>query len=143
MAIFVLTCGHLGNPGSVARMLWQAAALADEPANRTIVMGLDAATGRTRWTRTIPGGTAGAVTEAGGAVFVPNTLGTVRAFAGRTGRLLWQARPAGPGHRFDHGVASGITVAADRVLVPYGYTFISKPDFPTDAVGGLVAYRVP
>jgi polyvinyl alcohol dehydrogenase (cytochrome) len=114
-----------------------------EPTNRTSVMGLDAATGRTRWTRTVPGGTAGAVTEAGGAVFVPNTLGTVRAFAGRTGRLLWQARPAGPGHRFDHGVAGGITVAANRVLVPYGYTFISKPDFPTDAVGGLVAYRVP
>ena len=114
-----------------------------EPINRTSVIGLDAATGRTRWTRMVPGGTAGAVTEAGGAVFVPNTLGTVRAFAGRTGRLLWQARPAGPGHRFDHGIASGITVAADRVLVPYGYTFISKPDFPTDAVGGLVAYRVP
>ena len=114
-----------------------------EPTNRTIVMSLDAATGRTRWSRTVPGGTAGAVTEAGGAVFVPNTLGTVRAFAGRTGRLLWHTRPAGPGHRFDHGVAGGITVAADRVLVPYGYTFISKPDFPTNAVGGLVAYRVP
>lgn len=114
-----------------------------EPTNHTSVMGLDAATGRTRWTTTVPGGTAGAVTEADGAVFVPNTLGTVRAFAARSGRLLWQARPAGPGHRFDHGVAGGITVAADRVLVPYGYTFISKPDFPTDAVGGLVAYRVP
>jgi hypothetical protein len=25
----------------------------------------------------------------------------------------------------------------------YGYTFIAKPSFPTDAGGGLVAYRVP
>jgi hypothetical protein len=40
-------------------------------------------------------------------------------------------------------VAGGVTVAANRVLVPYGYTFISSPDFPKDAVGGVVAYRVP
>jgi polyvinyl alcohol dehydrogenase (cytochrome) len=74
-------------------------------ANRTSIMRLDAATGRTLWVRTVPGGTAGAVTEAGGTVFVPNTLGTVRAFDERTGRLLWRVRPGGPGSSVDHGVA--------------------------------------
>ena len=115
-----------------------------EPTNRTIVMSLDAATGRTRWSRTVPGGTAGGITEAGGAHVVPNTLGTVRAFAGRTGRLaLAQRAPQVPDIASITALRGGITVAADRVLVPYGYTFISKPDFPTNAVGGLVAYRVP
>ena len=114
-----------------------------EAVNRTSIMRLDAATGRARWVQTVPGGTAGAITEAGGAVFVPNTLGTVRAFDARAGRLLWEARPGGPGSSIDHGVAGGITVAADRVLVPYGYTFIASPSVPKDAIGGVVAYRVP
>jgi outer membrane protein assembly factor BamB len=126
------TCNRLQDKNELAEMV-----------NRTSVMRLDVATGRTRWVRTVPGGTAGAVTEAGGAVFVPNTLGAVRAFDGRTGRLLWKVRPAGPGSSIDHGVAGGITVAADRVLVPYGYTFIASPSFPKDPIGGLVAYRVP
>ncbi len=116
--------------------------LADK-VNRTSVLRLDAGSGRTIWTRSVTGGTVGAVTEAGGLVFVPNTLGTVRAFDARSGRLLWQARPAGSGQRIDHGVTGGITVADDRVLVPYGYTFIASPRFPKNAVGGLVAYRVP
>lgn len=47
--------------------------LADDT-NRTSVLHLDAATGRTRRVRTVPGGTVGAVTEAGGAAFVPDTL---------------------------------------------------------------------
>ena len=111
--------------------------------NHTSIMCLDADNGRTIWSRKVVGGTVGAITEAGGVVFLPDTLGTVRAFNERTGRLLWHVRPAGPGHRFDHGVAGGVTVAANRVLVPYGYTFISSPDFPTNAVGGVVAYRVP
>ncbi len=113
-----------------------------DPTNRTSIMRLDAATGRTLWVRTVPGGIVGAITEAGGAVFVPDTLGTVRAFDGRTGRLLWKARPGGAGFSVDHGVAGGITVAANRVLVPYGYSFIASPSFRKDAIGGLVAYRV-
>ncbi len=127
-----VTCNRLHDKNELA-----------DTANRTSIMRLDATTGRTRWVRTVPGGTAGAITEAGGAVFVPNTLGTVRAFDERTGRLLWTVRPGGPGFSIDHGVAGGITVAADRVLVPYGYSFIASPSFPKDAIGGLVAYRVP
>ncbi len=125
------TCNRLRNKNELA-----------DAANRTSIVRLDAATGRTRWLRTVPGGTAGALTEAGGAVFVPNTLGTVRAFDERTGRLLWKVRPGGPGFSIDHGVAGGITVAADRVLVPYGYSFIASPSFPKDAIGGVVAYRL-
>ena len=125
------TCNRLQNKNELA-----------DAANRTSIVRLDAATGRTRWVRTAPGGTAGAVTEAGGAVFVPNTLGTVRAFDERTGQLLWEVRPGGAGLSIDHGVAGGIAVAADRVLVPYGYTFIASPSIPKDAIGGLVAYAL-
>jgi polyvinyl alcohol dehydrogenase (cytochrome) len=125
------TCNRLHNRNELA-----------DATNRTSVLRLDAATGRTRWVRTVPGGTAGAITEAGGAVFVPNTLGTVRAFDERNGRLRWKVRPGGAGFSIDHGVAGGVTVAADRVLVPYGYSFIASPSFPNDAIGGLVAYRV-
>ena len=127
-----VTCNRLRDRDELAKTV-----------NHTSVMCLDADSGRTVWSRTVVGGTVGGITEAGGVVFVPNTLGTVRAFNERTGRLLWHARPGGPGHRFDHGVAGGVTVAANRVLVPYGYTFIASPDFPKDAVGGVVAYRVP
>ena len=126
-----VTCNRLQNKNELA-----------DPANRTSIMCLDAATGRTLWVRTVPGGTAGAITEAGGAVFVPNTLGTVRAFDEHTGRLLWKVRPGGAGFNIDHGVAGGITVAADRVLIPYGYSFLTSTSFPKDAIGGLVAYRV-
>jgi polyvinyl alcohol dehydrogenase (cytochrome) len=127
-----VTCNRLQDKNELA-----------EAINRTSIMRLDASTGRSRWVRSVPGGTAGALTEAGGAVFVPNTLGTVRAFDGRSGRLLWAAGPGGPGLSIDHGVAGGITVAADRVLVPYGYSFIATTSVPTGAIGGLVAYRVP
>lgn len=92
----------------------------------------------------MPGGTVGGVTEAGRVVFVPNTLGTVRAFDGKSGRLLWRARPGGAGDRADHGIAGGATVAANRVLVPYGYVFLlATASPPEDSVGGLRAYRVP
>jgi polyvinyl alcohol dehydrogenase (cytochrome) len=112
------------------------------PSNRTLVVRLSAQDGRTEWTRSVVGGTVGAVNEAGRAVFVPNTLGTVQAFDARTGRTLWSARPAGPSRRYDHGVAGGITVADDRVLVPYGYAFLTSVPPAQGPVGGLVAYGI-
>jgi polyvinyl alcohol dehydrogenase (cytochrome) len=128
-----LACNDLENPNELA-----------DASNRTAVIRLNAATGATRWSRTVPGGTVGAVTEAGGVVFVPNTLGTVRAFNGASGKLLWRARPGGAGDRSDHGIAGGVTVAANRVLVPYGYVFLlATPSPPEDSAGGVRAYRVP
>jgi polyvinyl alcohol dehydrogenase (cytochrome) len=126
------TCNDLENKNELA-----------DARNQTNVLRLEAATGRTRWRKKVRGGTAGAVTEAGGVVFVPNTLGTVRAFDARSGSLLWRVRPGGRSKRFDHGVAGGISVAGGRVLVPYGYTFIVSPVLPTNSVGGVVAYRAP
>lgn len=114
-----------------------------DASNRTVVLALDAETGATRWTKRVPGGTVGAVTEAGGVVFVPNTLGTVRAFAAAGGRLLWHARPGGAGHRTDHGIAGGVSVAGGRVLVPFGYVFLLATTAPPeDGAGGVRAYRV-
>jgi polyvinyl alcohol dehydrogenase (cytochrome) len=128
-----LACNDLRNPNELA-----------EKENRTEILRLDAATGMTRWSRRVPGGTVGAVTEAGGVVFVPNTLGRVRAFDAATGSLLWHARPGGPSRRTDHGIAGGVTVAANRVLVPFGYVFLlATTSPPKDSVGGVRAYRVP
>jgi len=128
-----VACNDLENPNELA-----------DRKNRTDVLRLDAATGATRWSKRVPGGTVGGVTEAGGVVFVPNTLGTVRGFDAANGRLLWRARPGGAGDRIDNGLAGGVTVAADRVLVPWGYYFIFVTTSPPEnAAGGVRAYRVP
>ena len=77
--------------------------------------------------------TLGALTEAGGAVFVPNTSGRLRAWSATGGRLLWSARPGGP-------LGGGVTVAGGRVMVGYGD--FAGPAQPPDSTGGLVAYAV-
>lgn len=102
------------------------------------VFQLSAANGRIVWRRRVPGVTFGALTEAGGAVFVPNTDGTFRAFDARSGRLLWRTHPGAP-------IAGGATVAGGRVLIGYGVQFggiersVNPPARPR---GGIVAYEV-
>jgi hypothetical protein len=67
-----------------------------------------ASSGRLHWVDPLapnrPGVSLGALTEAGGAVFVTNTTGRLRAWSASGGRLLWTDRPGGP-----HG--GGVTVA--------------------------------
>jgi polyvinyl alcohol dehydrogenase (cytochrome) len=107
-----------------------------EDSSRTLVYRLRASTGRTVWRRDLPGGTIGAVSEGGGAVFVPNLDGRLRALDGATGRRLWTARPGAP-------LAGGPTVARGLVLTGYGVQFGGVGRFfnpPADAHGGLVAY---
>jgi polyvinyl alcohol dehydrogenase (cytochrome) len=102
----------------------------------TDLMRLDAATGHIKWRRRVPGITFGAVTEAGGVVFVPNTDGQFRALAARSGRVLWTARPGAP-------MGGGATVAGGEVLIGYGVQFGSLQRFehpPAGALGGMVAY---
>jgi polyvinyl alcohol dehydrogenase (cytochrome) len=101
--------------------------------NRTDVFALRAATGSTRWRRRVKGVTLGALTEAGGAVFVPNTSGQLRAWSATSGRLLWTRRAGGP-------LGGGATVAGGRLLVGYGD--FAGPVQPPDSTGGLVAYAV-
>jgi polyvinyl alcohol dehydrogenase (cytochrome) len=105
----------------------------DNPRNRTEVVALNAATGSTRWSRRVQGVTLGALAEAGGGVFVPNTRGQLRAFDGDRGRVLWTARPGGP-------LGGGVTVAGDRLLAGYGD--FAGPGQPEDSTGGVVAYAV-
>jgi polyvinyl alcohol dehydrogenase (cytochrome) len=107
-----------------------------EDSSRTLVYRLRASSGRTLWRRDLPGGMIGAVSEAGGAVFVPNLDGRLRALNGVTGRTLWMARPGAP-------LAGGPTVAGGVVLTGYGVQFGGVERFfnpPADARGGLVAY---
>jgi polyvinyl alcohol dehydrogenase (cytochrome) len=108
------------------------------PISHTDIFRLDAASGRTRWRKRVPAITFGAVTEAGGALFVPNTDGTFRAFDGRSGRLLWKAHPGAP-------LGGGATVAGHTVLIGYGVQFglAARASHPPDtALGGVVAYTV-
>jgi polyvinyl alcohol dehydrogenase (cytochrome) len=108
------------------------------PPSYTDVFRLSAGTGRTLWRRRVSGITFGALTEAGGAVFVPNTDGTLRAFDGRSGRVLWKVRPGAP-------MGGGATVAGGTVLIGYGIQFgserVVRP--PANSRGGIVAYTVP
>jgi len=106
--------------------------------SRTHIFRLAAATGRTVWRRNVPGGTLGAVTEAGGVVFVPNSDGRLRALHGATGRTLWTARPGAP-------IGAGPTVADGRLLIGYGVQLGGVERFlnaPPDARGGVVAYAI-
>lgn len=102
------------------------------PGNRTDVISLRAASGAIRWRRRVEGITLGALAESGGAVFVPNTNGVLRAW-GSGGRVLWSARPGGP-------LGGGVTVAGGRVLAGYGD--FAGPVQPPDSTGGLAVYAV-
>ena len=109
-----------------------------KPPSYTDIFRLSATTGRTVWRRRVSAVTFGALTEAGGAVFVPNTNGTFRALDARTGRLLWKTRPGAP-------IAGGATVAGGMVLIGYGVQFGDlerSVDPPAGSRGGIVAYAV-
>jgi polyvinyl alcohol dehydrogenase (cytochrome) len=69
--------------------------------------------GRTVWRRRVPAVTFGVLTEAGGAVFVSNTNGTLRALDGCSGRVLWKKHAGAP-------IGGGATVARGAVLIGYG-----------------------
>lgn len=101
------------------------------PGNRSDLVALSATTGSTRWRRTVKGVTLGALTEAGGAVFVPNTTGDLRAFNAARGQLLWRRRQEGP-------LGGGVAAAGGRLLVGYGD--FAGPVQPPDSTGGLAAY---
>jgi polyvinyl alcohol dehydrogenase (cytochrome) len=108
----------------------------DRPPSQTHIFRLSAASGRTVWRRRVPAATFGALTEAGGALFVPNTDGTFRALEARSGRLLWKTRPGAP-------IGGGATVAAGLVLIGYGVQFGTAERAlqpPAGARGGIVAY---
>jgi polyvinyl alcohol dehydrogenase (cytochrome) len=110
----------------------------DKPPSSTDIFRLSARSGRTVWRRHVPAVTFGALTEAGGAVFVPSTNGTFRALDARSGRVLWKARPGAP-------IGGGPTVAGGKVLIGYGVQFgllgrTLNP--PPGARGGIVAYAV-
>ena len=111
--------------------------LHERPSYSTVFR-LSAATGRKLWRRRVPGVTFGALAEAGGAVFVPNTSGAFRAFDGRTGRVLWKTRPGAP-------IGGGATIAAGTVLIGYGVQFGGAErsvNPPAGSRGGIVAYAV-
>ena len=109
-----------------------------KPPSYSQIFRLSAATGRTMWRRRVPAVTFGALTEAGGALFVPSTSGTFRALDARSGRVLWKAHPGAPS-------AGGPTVAGGAVLIGYGvqFGFIERAvNPPAGSRGGIVAYAL-
>jgi alcohol dehydrogenase (cytochrome c) len=82
------------------------------------LVALDAATGRSRWTRRLTSPDVGCATVANDVVFTSTYDGTVYAFAVQDGALLWHARmPA--------GVNACPAVAGDLLLVGAG---VKRPD---------------
>jgi polyvinyl alcohol dehydrogenase (cytochrome) len=109
-----------------------------QPPTYTDIFRLSADSGRTVWRRRVTGATFGALTEAGGAVFVPNTDGALRALDARSGRLLWMTRPGAP-------LGGGATVAGGALLIGYGvqYGGVERAVHPpAGSRGGVVAYAV-
>jgi polyvinyl alcohol dehydrogenase (cytochrome) len=107
-----------------------------KPPSHSHIFRLSANSGRTVWRRRVPAVTFGALTEAAGAVFVPNTDGTFRALDARSGRVLWKVHPGAP-------IGGGATVAGGAVLIGYGVQFglnerMMNP--PPGSRGGIVAY---
>jgi polyvinyl alcohol dehydrogenase (cytochrome) len=108
----------------------------DKPPTYSEIFRLAASSGQTIWRQRVNGASLGALTEAGGAVFVTNTDGTFRALDGRSGRVLWTAHPGAP-------MGGGATVANGTVLIGYGVQFGDLQrdvNPPAAARGGLVAY---
>ena len=109
-----------------------------KPPSYTDIFRLSAASGRTVWRRRVPAVTFGALTEAGGALFVPNTTGTFRALNARNGRTLWKTHPGAP-------IGGGATVAGGAALIGYGVQFGGAERAvapPPGSRGGIVAYTV-
>jgi polyvinyl alcohol dehydrogenase (cytochrome) len=109
-----------------------------KPPSHSDIFRLSAKSGRTLWRRRVPAVTFGALTEAGGAVFVPSTNGSFRALDASSGRVLWKVRPGAP-------IGGGATVAGATVLIGYGvqhglYERTVNP--PAGSRGGIVAYTV-
>jgi hypothetical protein len=109
----------------------------DKPPSYSYIFRISAKSGRTVWRRRVPAVTFGALTEAGGAIFAPNTNGTFRALDARNGRVLWKTHPGAP-------IGGGASVAGGVVLIGYGVQFggerSDKP--PPGSRGGIVAYKV-
>ena len=109
-----------------------------QPPSYTAIFRLSARSGRTVWRRRVPGATFGALTEAGGAVFVPNTDGTFRVLDARSGRVQWTSHPGAP-------IGGGATVAGGTVLIGYGVQYGGAERAvspPPGSRGGIVAYTV-
>jgi polyvinyl alcohol dehydrogenase (cytochrome) len=109
-----------------------------KPPSYTDIFRLSAKSGRTVWRRRVPAVTFGALTEAGGAVFIPSTNGSFRALDARRGRVLWKARPGAP-------IGGGATVAGGTALIGYGVQhglYERQVNPPAGSRGGIVAYAV-
>jgi polyvinyl alcohol dehydrogenase (cytochrome) len=104
-----------------------------DPRNTSIAFGLDTATGVPRWQLPLAAPSFGAVSWAGGVVYVGTIDGTLHALAASDGRSLWRDPSLQP-------IGGGATIAAGRLLVPHGFVFLGAPG---EAEGGVTAYGVP
>ena len=96
-----------------------------------VIAGLDAATGRPLWTRTLPSAPFGCATVASDVVFAPTYDGWIYALSARTGAILWKDRA-------EAGINGCPSVAGDTLLVPAG---APHRDFAAP-VPQLIAYRL-
>jgi outer membrane protein assembly factor BamB len=103
--------------------------LPDSRAGRSEMVALDAASGRPRWQRPLPGSEFGGATVTNGLVFTTTYEGTIWALDARDGRIAWRAQlPA--------GANAPVAVAGDTVLAGAGVQ-LEQEQRPA-----LVAYRL-
>ncbi|MEI7760590.1 MAG: PQQ-binding-like beta-propeller repeat protein [Thermoleophilia bacterium] len=95
------------------------------------IVALDAATGRTLWTRALPSAAFGCATVASDVVFAPTFDGRIYALSALTGAVLWSDRA-------EAGINGCPSVAGDTLLVPAG---APHRDF-AELMPQLLAYRL-
>jgi polyvinyl alcohol dehydrogenase (cytochrome) len=105
----------------------------DAEENTSVVFALDAATGDPLWSTGLPSSVFGETTLANGVVYVGTVAGEVFGVGAESGDILWTLEGLSP-------FGGGVTVAAGRLFVPHGFTFIEGPGL---ARGGLVSFGLP
>jgi polyvinyl alcohol dehydrogenase (cytochrome) len=102
-------------------------------ASRSTAVAIDARNGQIVWRFDMNNLTYGGVAHANGVVYIGSTAGTIYAFAGATGDMLWADQTPS-----QQPIAGSPTVAQGRLIVPWGYQWTLRQGTP--GRGGMTVY---
>lgn len=94
---------------------------------------LDPATGEVVWSTPLTAPSFGAISSAGGLVWLTEVRGRIVALDTETGAEVWSDQPS-------DRAASGVTVANGRVFFGHGFSMFKAPE---EVVGGFTVYALP
>jgi polyvinyl alcohol dehydrogenase (cytochrome) len=127
------SAAHAGGKLFVTSNVWNSDTLnldEPDPADGSVVFGIDVATGQPAWQHDLPAPSVGGVAHASGVVFHSIVTGTLYARDAETGAELWS-------DTLGHRVAGGASIAEGHVLACHGFYFFTSSG---ELEGGLVAY---